>query len=153
MNGALTMVGVEGEDVEVSFSTPVEYEHDVDVATPLGRTLNETDGVYAVSILCDKSDLRRIEVGNCSALKAPVLQQPFVGDDFVAVTESLPGATILIYDEGQTEIGDGAGATIQLSRPLIEGDVITAVQATEVCSSANGFQIAPICKAPNPNCN
>lgn len=50
------------------------------------------------------------------------------GQDFVQVTESIPGATIRINDSTPEEIGDGAGRLILLARPLAEGEQITISQ-------------------------
>ena len=52
----------------------------------------------------------------------------------------MPGARILVYDASLTEIGDGSGATVGLTRPIALGDLLTVVQRLDQCVSSSAYQ-------------
>ena len=61
---------------------------------------------------------------SCEQVPAPVIQQPFVGQDTVTVTDAIPGARILVYDQALDEIGDGAGELVPLDQALVANDIL-----------------------------
>jgi len=63
----------------------------------------------------------------------------------VTVTEAVPGARILVYDAALTEIGDGSGAIVGLTRPIVLGDLLTVVQRLGQCVSSSAYQTGVVC--------
>lgn len=79
---------------------------------------------------------------DCSALPAPRIRVPLVGNNYVAVIEAVPGARIRAYDNSNVELGDGSGTVIILRRPLTGADTITVVQQIGDCNSRMGFRVS-----------
>ena len=144
-NGALTTVGEAGLGDLLDFSTAVDFDPEVDVGTPLGRLILPGDSFTVTSKLCEAVTVEVPEVKPCEVLRAPRIAQPFVGDVSVTVTNSAPGARILVYDAGSAEIGDGMGFEIGLTRALVQGDVLTVMQRIGDCVSDEAYQVAAIC--------
>jgi len=83
----------------------------------------------------------------CADLPAPEILDPRVGDDYVIVTKSLPGARIRVRD-ATGEIGDGTvgGADalmVRLIRAVRANDLLTVIQEVEGCRGINGYRAAP----------
>ena len=76
------------------------------------------------------------------ALPAPRIRHPLVGDNYVVVTESVPGARIRVYDGSGNELGDGSGTVIMLNRAITGADTITAVQQLGECTSSTGYRVS-----------
>lgn len=79
----------------------------------------------------------------CGDLPAPVIAQPYKGDDHLVVLEALPGARIRVYDASMSEIADGAGTIIRLVPPrLVQwGETLTVVQQVGACFGTNGYRV------------
>jgi hypothetical protein len=78
---------------------------------------------------------------SCADLPAPEIKDPLPGEDFVRVEDAVFGARVRIYDESGNELGDGTGSVIALSRALVDGESINAVQQAGDCISSLAFQI------------
>lgn len=78
----------------------------------------------------------------CESLSAPRISHPIVGNNYVVVTQSVPGARIRVYDAGGVELGDGSGTIIVLTRPLTGADTITVVQQIGECTSRTGYRVS-----------
>jgi hypothetical protein len=76
-------------------------------------------------------------------MPAPRIEQPLGGDDFIVVRSSIPGATIRVR-VGTTEIGDGAGNPIALTRPLVAGEVLIVTQQLGTCNASQAFSITAL---------
>jgi hypothetical protein len=125
-----------------SVETPVSWFPNFDVATPLGRPLNLSDQLIAMQGLCTKGPDSPVPPAvRCEALPPPRIAQPWVGATYVVVLESVPGARVHIYDASAAEIGDGSGTVIPLSRAVVAGDQLTAVQQIGECTSRNGYRV------------
>jgi hypothetical protein len=143
VNGAVVQVREATKGPLGSVQTPVWWFPNFDVATPLGRRLNTSDQLSASQKLCTKGPDSPVPQGvRCEALPPPRIAQPAVGATYVVVLESVPGARVRIYDAASTEIGDGSGTFIVLSRAVVGGDQLTAVQQIGECTSRNGFQVS-----------
>jgi hypothetical protein len=142
VNGALVQVREATAGSLGSVQTPVSWFPNFNVATPLGRPLKTSDQLIASQKLCAKGPDSAIPQGvRCEALPPPRIAQPAVGATYVVVLESVPGARVRIYDASSNEIGDGSGTFIVLSRAVVGGDTLTAVQQIGECTSRNGFQV------------
>jgi hypothetical protein len=142
VNGALVSVREMTAGPIGSVQTPVSWFPNFDVASPLGRPLNTSDRLIASQALCTKGPDSPVPPAvRCEALPPPRIAQPSVGATFVVVLESVPGARVRIYDASATEIGDGSGTFIVLSRPVVAGDQLTAVQQIGECTSRSGYQV------------
>jgi hypothetical protein len=123
-----------------SFSTPVSWRSNVDVATPLGRPLQAGDSLTTEQTLCTSSgSSSAIAVKPCEDLPPPEIRRPVVGDDRVVVTSSLPGARIRVFDNTGQELGDSSGSVILLNRNIVAGDRLTVVQYLGLCSGQYAY--------------
>ncbi len=105
-----------------------------------GDTLIPTQG------LCDPPvQGPGMTVKPCSELPAAKINPPAPGDTQVEVTESVPGAEIQIYANGE-KVGDGGGSIINLVRPLNDGEVVKVVQILGNCKSQWVFQVGVKCR-------
>jgi hypothetical protein len=152
LNGALTTVGVSGFSDNIQFSTAVDWQPNIDLAEITGGPLTSGQTVLVESALCSGSKRTTGNAQPCSTLPAPVIQQPLVGNDVVLVTQAVPGARILIWDQNDVEIGDGSGAVIALTRSLAGGDVLTVRQQLGSCTSAEAYQVEVMCYGPDQGC-
>ncbi len=142
VNGTKTTIGEMGTGDLTSIQVPISWWPDIDVATPLGRPLQSGDQLTARQELCTKGpESETPPAGKCEELPAPKIQQPIDGDTWVVVTESVPSARIHIYDAGGAEIGDGSGTVITLTRPVVAGEFLTAVQQVGECMGKTGYRI------------
>jgi|GEM_PF-1734529 len=125
------------------FTTPVSWFPDYDVATKMGSPLSAGDQLIASQTLCSegpKTETPRAE--DCEALPAPRIRHPLVGDNYVVVTDAVPGARIRVYDGGGNELGDGSGTVIMLNRAITGADTITVVQQLGECTSSTGYRVS-----------
>lgn len=143
--GALTIVSETVAGELSKFSTAVNRQDEVDVATGLGRPIAAGDAITVVSELCSNTKVSIPEARPCKSLPAPRISTPLVGATSVYVTSAVAGARILIYDAGLVEIGDGSGNQIGLTRALVAGDVLTVVQQLGECTSAKAYQTGVVC--------
>lgn len=81
---------------------------------------------------------------SCENLPAAEIDQPLPGDTVIRVTESVQGAQIVVFANGQ-EIGDSGGHEINLSRPLAEGEEVRVVQRLGDCQSELVYVIDVTC--------
>lgn len=142
-NGSRTTVEVQPNTIAGSFSTPISWYTNFDVATPIGRKLSATDQLGAIQTLCGMksgNDSRRGR--SCEDLPAPRIEHPVVGATYVIVSSAVPGARIRVYDDAGKEIGDGSGTVIWLSRAITGTDTITVVQQLGDCTSKQGFLVS-----------
>jgi hypothetical protein len=151
-NGALTRVSESAAGQIALFTTAVDWMPEVDIASGLGHALQAGEQISVVSELCDKTKVTIPKARPCERLDAPRIAQPFVGDTFVQVTQSVPGARILIYDAGLNEIADGSGSPLGLTRALVVGDVLTVIQKLGKCTSGSAYQITAICASQSGAC-
>lgn len=79
-------------------------------------------------------------VSDCSAMPAPVIKAPLPGDTKIVVTQQIPGAEILVFASGQ-EIGHSSGSTINLSRPLKDGETVIVEQRLGACTGGLVYKI------------
>jgi hypothetical protein len=93
--------------------------------------------------LCDvTSPTTTVTVRECADLPPPTLIGPRPGDTEVHLSGVVPGARVLVYADG-TEVGDGGGSVVQLTRPLAEGETVIVVQMLDGCRSSEGYA-APV---------
>ncbi len=142
-NGSQTKIAEATAGVLGGFSSSISWHPDFDVATPLGRRLAAGDRLTATQILCDMESTGEIPPAvRCEELPAPRIQHPIVGNNYVVVSESVPGARIRVYDAMDKEIGDGSGTVIVLSRALTGADVLTVLQQVGDCTSMTGYRVS-----------
>jgi hypothetical protein len=144
-NGALTTLSESGAGDLAVFSTAVDWQPEVDVATGLGGPLQAGHQLSVVSTLCEDVKVSFPEARPCEQLDAPRIATPLVGQTFVTVTDAVPGARILVYDAALNEIGDGSGVQVGLTRPIVKGDILTVIQVVGTCTSANAYQTGVVC--------
>jgi hypothetical protein len=151
-HGALTKVEVNPSGATTQFTTAVSWNPEVDVAGPHGGPLSGSETLRVTSALC-QDVATEIQVSEtCEGLPPPVIAPPFVGNMHVDVTDSVPGARILVYDAGGTELGDGSGAQVALSRAIVPGDVLTVIQRLAECVSREGYRVSALCTSPEQGC-
>jgi hypothetical protein len=144
VNGSRTAIGKEPSPSQplASFTTSISRRPDYDLATAFGGPLSAGDVLLANQALCTTSARTPSLVGECAALPAPRVDHPVVGDTFILVTESVPGARIRIYDAADDELGDGSGTIIRLDRAITSSDTLTVVQQVGSCTSSEGYRIS-----------
>ena len=141
-NGSHTTLDVSGSSAG-GFSTPISWWPNYDLKTPLGRALVSGDTIAAQQKLCVAGPTTKTPpTGKCEDLPAPRIFTPIAGTNFVTVWQAIPGARIHVFDASNTEIGDGSGSVIVLSRNLVIGDVLTVIQQVGECTSKTGYRIA-----------
>jgi hypothetical protein len=123
-------------------SVPYNRFPGIDVATPLGSPIQAQHELRVGQALCggfSHSPIPPVEPCDIETLGHSIqIAQPQGGDEFVLVTESIPGATILVMDTAQA-IGSGSGFVIGLKRPLVSGEVIGVAQKLGSCTSTLGY--------------
>jgi hypothetical protein len=143
INGARTSVS------EVAFgrlgeiSWPISWFRNFDIGTPLRRPLRAGERLLASQRLCSGAGEGMMQfqpAQECSALPAPRIRVPLVGDNYVVVTAAIPGARIRVYDQANVELGDG-GVVIILRRPLTGADTITVTQQVGDCRGLTGYRV------------
>jgi hypothetical protein len=95
------------------------------------------DRLTATQKLCDiRSDSSDPTVVKpCSELPAPKVLPVCIGNEYVIITGAVIDSRILIYADGSL-IGNGGGTKINLFRPVVAGEKITATQSLGTCTSA-----------------
>lgn len=148
VHGALVSISEASFGSVGEFTWPVSWFPDYDIASRLGHPLSSGDQLSVSQNLCTAGPTVEIAPPQeCRELPAPRIRHPLVGDMYVVVTESVPGARIRIYDSGGIELGDGSGTIIVLNRALTGADTITVVQQVGQCTSGTGYLIS----ARNPD--
>ncbi len=125
------------------FTWPVSWFPDYDVASQIGGPLSAGDQLITIQKLCTEGPRSQTPPAvGCDELPAPRIRHPRVGDVFVVVTESVPGARIRVYDATGDELGDGAGTVIALKRAITGADTLTIVQQLGECTSSTGYVVS-----------
>lgn len=150
-NGAMTTVAESSVGDLSTFTTAVDWQPEVDVATKLGGPLQAGHHLSVVSKLCTDVKVSIPEARPCKELAAPKIATPLVGQIFVTVTDAVPGARILVYDAALNEIGDGSGVQVGLTRAIVSGDILTVIQRLGDCTSVKAYQTGVVC-ASNKDC-
>ena len=143
-HGARTDVNVSGVGVVGDFATAVSWRPNVNVASMLGGVpLAAGTAVSVQQELCVKGPESPViqEVRGCSDIPAPLIQNPFAGQQTIIVLGSVPGARIAVYDEADQQIADGAGDLLATTRPLVAGELLRAVQIVGPCTSLQAYQV------------
>jgi hypothetical protein len=111
------------------------------VRFPVSPVLHDGDTIEATQELCGRhSDPGTGTVHPCSDLPPAHMQAPQPGDTQIRFVDALPGSRILIFASGE-EIADGGGPVIQLTRPLNDGETVTAVQIMGSCIAHSSHQL------------
>lgn len=85
-----------------------------------------------------------VTVVPCADQPPAKIKLPIPGDTQVEVTESIPGARILVFADGE-EIGDGGAPVVVLSRPLAQGEIVVVLQRIGDCDSQTVYQTPVEC--------
>lgn len=114
------------------------------VTSALGGPVAASHDIVPIQQLCDVSSndpgLPTPQACTVETL-IPRIAPPFAGDDFVVVTYSIPGSTVRVFDSGPIEIGNGSGASINLSRQLVQGEVIVVTATLPTCTVSRAYSI------------
>jgi len=151
-NGALTVVEEVGTGQVASFSTAVDWNPEVNVATGLGRLVQSGDQFPIVSTLCEEVKFEPDPARPCETLPVPRIATPIVGEISIVVSSYVPGARILVWDASDAKIGDGSGTEIGLTRTLVRGDILTVAQRLGRCMSKEAYQVSAVCISKD-DCN
>lgn len=99
----------------------------------------------ATQALCSRSvPGDPVTVIPCANQPPAKIKLPIPGDTQIEVTQSIPGARILVFANG-VEIGDGGGPVVVLSRPIAQGETIVVLQRIGNCDSASVYQVTVDC--------
>lgn len=127
-----------------SFSTPVTWMPDYDLKTSMGRPVQGGDNISVKQKLCDTESEPTppgsTKTQGCEGLPAPRIERPVAGWNFVVVADCVPGARIMVYDDANTEIGDGSGRIVMLSRTIRPGERLRVVQRLGECTGRFVYQ-------------
>lgn len=142
-HGARTRMDLSGDSTEIGFDWPLDKRRNFDIAKTIGRTLSASDNWTLEHTLCGKTTTTEPLRGEvvCSDLSAPAIEIPVADMTSVLLIDAVPGARVRIYDSSNEEIGDSSGDIINLSRPLVSSEVITAIQQVGDCISHQGYQV------------
>jgi hypothetical protein len=142
LHGAWVEVGEASAGALGKFSTPVSWKPEYDVATKLGQPLMAGNQLYANQTLCDSGPNGETPPAReCEDIPAPKIRIPLEGEEFVVVTEAVPGARIHVYDSSNKELGDGSGNVIALNRALMYDEQITVTQSIGDCKGKFGYKV------------
>lgn len=142
-NGSRRIVIESANGQIAKVENPVWWHWDIDVVPGLGRPLTTSDQLAFVEELCDETfQTGPIPVQPCRELPAPAIAHPVAGQDWVLVTDSVPGARVRVFDASGIELGDGSGDVIWLNRAITAADVLTVVQQVGDCVSDEGYRIS-----------
>lgn len=142
LNGAWVEVGESSMGSFGKFSTPVSWHNEYDVASQLGGPLSAGDQLFTQQTLCESGPPREVPTpSECNELPAPKIKIPLEGEDYVVVTEAVPGARIQVYDSSNNELGDGSGNIIALNRALVFNETITVTQSLGECKSRFAYKV------------
>ena len=138
---------------------PLLQAYETGVAAPIGKTVAPGgaphllgvpavvagNDYHATQTLCVESNPGPTTTAvPCEDLPAPEIAPPLPGDTQVHVTSHIPGADIIIFADGE-EVGHSSGDTINLSRPLENGEIVVVVQRLGDCTSNWVYQIDVEC--------
>lgn len=99
----------------------------------------------ATQALCDRSvPGTPTSVVPCASQPPAKIKLPIPGDTFIEVTESIPGARLLVFADG-VEIGDGGAPKVTLARPAAQGETVVVLQRVGSCDSSNVYQVTVDC--------
>ncbi len=141
-NGSQTKISVPGRGPLGSFTTPVSWRPEFDLAAPPGQPMSAGETLRAAQTLCRAtSGGETPPARKCDELPAPRIQHPIVGARHVVVLESVPGARVRVYDASDKELGDGSGSIIVLNRAITGADTLTIVQEVGKCTSKKGYRV------------
>jgi Chlorophyllase enzyme len=141
LNGALVEVFVNGGFA--GSSATATSTATVRLSAPLAAG----QAVTATQKLCNgSSPSGQVGVLECKALPAPVIRPPENGATVVEVTESVPGARIIVFGADGHEIGDGGGGLVQLTRPVLPGERLLVLQQLGSCVSQWVYAVSGTCK-------
>jgi hypothetical protein len=124
-------------------SVALNHWPNVDLAAALGSSVTTSHQLDLSQTVCGVMERANIVVQQCDpgALVAQIAP-PVEGDQFVIVTQAVPGATIhVISAESLEHIGSGSGAVIPLIRPLEGGEYIQVIEELPGCLGTNAYQI------------
>ena len=126
----------------VSFSWPIDPEW-VDIGAALGRPMATTDALPLRQRLCSASTPDFIvRPRACAELPAPEIETPLSGNNFVVMREYVPSSVIRVFaGPSATEIGDGSGGEIILTRSLVLGETLRVTQTLPGCVATQHFQV------------
>ncbi|MBX2839348.1 MAG: hypothetical protein KTR35_21005 [Gammaproteobacteria bacterium] len=144
-NGALTVVEENGTGQVASFSSAINRHPEVNVENGLGRLVQAGDQFQIVSTLCEDVKFEPEPARPCESLPVPHIETPIVGKMSITVTDYVPGARILVWDESDAKIGDGSGTEVGLTRSIVQGDILTVAQRLGNCMSEEAYQVAAVC--------
>jgi len=116
------------------------------VTSPLGRPVVVGESFAATASMACSGGPPGITVSTpkvrpCAEMPPPEIAGPRVGARTVAVLRSMPGARIRVFDQRASEIGDGQGPVLALSRALVTRDVLFVTQTAGTCSTSSAFSI------------
>jgi hypothetical protein len=143
INGSFTTVNRSTNSATGSFTTPINWYPNYDIASNLGGAIRAGETIVASQKLCTTGPrMETPPVQECSSMGAPRIRTPLAKTDYVVVEDAIPGARIRVYDDASKEIGDGSGTVIMLSRVLIAGERLLVVQEVGECKSRTGYRIS-----------
>lgn len=142
--GAITHVDINGSNA-ASLATAIDWVP-IDAVRAIGRPLRQGDSLSATQELCTAGPPSVVvTVQPCADLPAPRIAAPAIGDTVVTVTQSQPGARIVVIDGSNQEIGDGAAPTVNLYRPIQPGETIRVAQMFDGCVNNRAYEIPVLC--------
>ena len=80
----------------------------------------------------------------CAQQPPATIRPPLPGDTQIELIDYIPGARILVFADGE-EVGDGGGPTLNLKRPLKQGETVVVLQRIGTCDSREVYQIPVDC--------
>jgi hypothetical protein len=111
------------------------------VAVPLGRPVATTDTLAMRQRLgAATSTTVNVIPRPCSQLPPARASAPAAGTDLLRMLDIVPGSIIRVR-AGATEIGDGSGPVIRLTRNVVSGETLVITQELPTCSAGQFFQI------------
>ncbi len=134
VNGAMVNISAGGAGIGGG-GAPTE-----NVRFGLARKLVAGENVDVSQALCELVGNGRGTVQPCSALPAPRIAAPWVGEKVIKVINPVPGSRIRVY-AGGNEIGDGGGSEIGLIRPLVDAEEVTVTQSLDACTSRMAWRV------------
>lgn len=142
VNGALIDVRDGAASVASSFSPGGAQSVRITPPAIAGHTLVPSQKLCGPPV-----DGPGVIVQACSELPAATIRVPMAGEQHVDVLNAVPGSRIRVIANG-IEIGDGGGAVVMLTRPLVLGDTLTIVQSLGACESQWVFVVETACMSP-----
>lgn len=141
VQGARIVVYSSGTSIIDWLSVPYNTWANVDLATALGSPVQQSHNLALEQSLCGVFGNGEIFVEQCNPAELVAqIAPPVEGDDFVSVTQMVPGATIHVLASGQ-HVGTGSGSMILLTRSLQGGELVLVIEELPDCMATNGYQI------------